>query len=108
MATITVTVRSRVPEVSAKVRRRAEQIVEKAALDVEAQAKLRAPVDTGLLRNSIHVQPISPLERDVTSPVHYSVYQEFGTRHMAAQPYMTPAAEFVYPKFLFAMRRLIP
>lgn len=108
MATVTITVRSRIPQVSAQVRRRAEQVVAKAALDIEAQAKMRAPVDTGLLKNSIHVEPRSPLERNVSSPVHYSVYQEFGTRHMAAQPYMTPAAEFVRPSFFAAMRRLVP
>lgn len=33
----------------------ADQIVEKAARDVEAGAKMRAPVDTGALKNSIHV-----------------------------------------------------
>jgi len=33
----------------------AEQVVEKTARDVERLAKIRAPVDTGALRNSIHV-----------------------------------------------------
>ena len=32
-----------------------EQVVEKAARDVERFAKILAPVDTGALRNSIHV-----------------------------------------------------
>lgn len=35
--------------------RQAEEVVEKAARDVERGAKMRAPVDTGALKNSIHV-----------------------------------------------------
>lgn len=34
----------------------AEAVVEKAARDVERLAKVHAPVDTGALRNSIHVE----------------------------------------------------
>ena len=35
----------------------AEDVVEKAARDVERGAKQRAPVDTGALKSSIHVEP---------------------------------------------------
>ena len=37
-----------------------EAVVDKAAFDVEAGAKMRAPVDTGALRSSIHVTPDRP------------------------------------------------
>ena len=111
MATVSVQIKvtSLVPQLKGAVRERAGNAVAKAAADIEAQAKARAPVDTGLLKNSINQQPgQDDLHRVVESPVHYSVYQEYGTHKMPAQPYMTPAVEFVKPSFESAMRRLIP
>lgn len=111
MAAISVKIKvtSHVGRVTGLAHDRARDAVAKAAADIEAQAKARAPVDTGLLKNSIN-QPLTddPLRRVVESPVHYSVYQEYGTHKMPAQPYMTPAVEFVKPSFEAAMRRLIP
>jgi HK97 gp10 family phage protein len=57
-------------------------------------ARLYAPVDTGRLRSSIQVTR----GRDATGPfldigtnVSYAAFVEFGTRYMAAQPYLRPA-----------------
>lgn len=73
--------------------------VEKAALDIEAHAKANAPVDTGFLRSAIKAEPTgNPLRWLITSYAFYSVFQEYGTSRMAAQPYMTPAAELVRPQ----------
>lgn len=111
MATLSVRIKvtSNVGRVKGLAHERAEAAVAKAAADIEAQAKARAPVDTGLLKNSINQPPTDdPLRRVVESPVHYSVYQEYGTHKMPAQPYMTPAVEMVKPSFEAAMRRLIP
>lgn len=108
MPTIRVTVQSRVPLVTRQVRERAELAVGKAALDIEANAKRLAPVDTGLLRNSIHSRQTGRLNWEVESPVHYSVFQEFGTRFMRAQPYMTPAAQLVGRVLEQVFRRLVP
>jgi len=38
----------------------AEAVVDKTAFDIEAGAKINAPVDTGALRSSIHVTPDRP------------------------------------------------
>ena len=110
MATISVKieVKSAIPEVGAVVRQQAGKAIAKAALDISTQAKVRAPVDTGLLKNSITAEQVAPFAWVVESPVHYSIYQEYGTSRMPAQPYMTPAVEFVKPSFEAAMRRLIP
>ncbi len=73
---------------------------------VQAQARALAPVDKGILRNSIGYVTniakdgdleISPKENEgfVGSVVEYAVYQEFGTRTMPAQPYLRPAADVV-------------
>jgi len=65
--------------------------------ELEGNAKRFAPVDTGLLRSSIHQEypggdilaQIAILEMDC----NYAIYQELGTYKMAAQPFMTPAIE---------------
>jgi len=74
---------------------------------ITAQAKLLAPVDDGHLKNSImwKVQKskggnegereidVNPqkFEGYVGSAVSYSIYQEFGTKHTPAQPYLRPS-----------------
>lgn len=63
---------------------------------VERRAKQAAPVDTGRLRSSI----TSRLATDsqglvgiVGTNVSYAIFQEFGTRYMAAQPFLRPALD---------------
>ena len=88
-----------------------EKSVENANLElvmrVAAQAKALAPVDLGQLKGSImwkvpgkdggHEEgPVVSAEPDegdglVGSATEYAAYQEFGTRKMAAQPYLRPA-----------------
>jgi HK97 gp10 family phage protein len=87
----------------------------KAAAVVSASAKALVPVDTGALRNSIHIKKAEAHGDSVTSGVHtskeYAPYVEFGTgarggspaatklgvtfnRHIkgqVAQPYLYPA-----------------
>lgn len=132
---IDVVVRTRVPQVVAGIRANAELIVEKIALDFQAKAQQKAPVDTALLRNSIKAVRVGPLEWRIISPVNYSQAVEYGSApHLirarnkaalfwpgaahpvkevhhpgaAAQPYMTPTAEELRPVFRAAMQRLIP
>ena len=50
-------------------------------------------VDTGALRDGIRAQVAGDGEAQVTDGVAYGVHLEFGTRHMAARPFMTPAVE---------------
>ena len=102
---VTVIVRSRARHANSLVHGRVETALKKAAFDIEGQAKMRAPVDTGHLKNSINADG-GDLEWRVSSPANYSVYQEFGTRFMAAHPYLIPALRFVKPSLLAALRRL--
>lgn len=61
-----------------------------------ASAPADAPaVDTGHLRNSIGVQKIGEGAYRVGTDVKYALYLEFGTRRMAARPFMRPALEAV-------------
>lgn len=85
---------------------KAAAVVAKAAFDIESGAKSRAPVDTGLLKNSIEAVEEDKLEWVVEVHAEYGAYVEFGTRYTAAQPFLTPAVEEVRPVFLAAMARI--
>ena len=50
---------------------------------------------------------VGPTHWQVRAGAEYGIYVEMGTRHMAAQPYLTPAAEFVRAGFLRAMRTVV-
>lgn len=61
---------------------------------VEAAAIRGCPVDTGRLRSSITHQISSDnqgLVGRVGTDVDYAPHVEYGTSHMAAQPYLRPA-----------------
>lgn len=118
----------------AALRARAAELVAKAAFDIEAVAKQLAPVDTGALKNSISAvtaagsdydanvgiaqglnpqaqiaaapEPADELEAFVVVPVHYAAYLEYGTVHMPAQPFLTPAVEAVAPSLRQAAGQL--
>jgi phage gpG-like protein len=64
----------------------------RAALKIEGDWKGGVRVDTGTLRRSIRTEERGD-ESHVVSDVEYSVYQEFGTGVMAANPAATRAAE---------------
>lgn len=86
----------------------ARKEVLRGALNVQAGAKRRCPVKTGRLRNSIAVEMIgSGMEAHVGTNVHYAPMVEFGTRRMAARPYLFPALEEERPKLAARLGKLI-
>jgi HK97 gp10 family phage protein len=98
----------RFPEIAAAMPERASAVVRKASFDVEGQAKGRAPVDTGALKNSISTEFEDGGLTGIIAPhVEYAAYVEYGTKRMSAQPYMTPAAESVAPAFIAAMKQML-
>jgi HK97 gp10 family phage protein len=101
---VRVDVRSKLPALAR--RDRASQVVRNTALAIEATAKQMAPVDTGNLRNSIQTTVVSALRATVGTNVEYAPYIEYGTSRMAAQPFLTPAAERERPAFRRALRLL--
>lgn len=91
--------------------------VAQVARDVRDAAQEHAAVDTGYMRDHIYAvtsegsdyqggalslpeveKPGSDLEGVAASEATYSIYVELGTSRMAAQPFMTPAAESVRGK----------
>ena len=79
-------------EADARVTDRVSAAIRKTALDIEADAKALAPVDTGALKNSIS-SDIKPLSAEIGPSTSYAHFVEHGTSRMAAQPYMGPAFE---------------
>lgn len=100
---------SRTHEVEALVLARVEAAVAKAAFDIEANAKVRAPVDTGALKNSIQAseETGNPTAWRVGDGVEYGIYQEFGTRFMPAHPWLVPAVEAVRSEFLEVIKSAV-
>lgn len=88
-------VRNDIPRAARSGVQRAEATVLAVALAVEAHAKTIVPVRTGNLKNSIHTWREGPSHYAVGTTVEYAPYVEFGTRRMAARPYLRPAAEIV-------------
>jgi len=82
------------PELAALLEPVLAEIVSETADEVQQSAQANAPVETGYLRDSITVEDgESSTEKVVVVGADYGVYVEFGTRHMTAEPYLTPAAE---------------
>lgn len=97
---------NRFPTLEADMRKAVSEVVRKTAFEVEAGTKQRAPVDTGLLRNSYNTEMESELSAVVGTNVEYAVFQELGTRKMASQPHLTPAAEAQRQPFVAALSKI--
>lgn len=66
--------------------------LEEIGLIAEGYAKIKCPVDTGRLRNSIsHITSSNMVA--IGTNVEYGPYVELGTRRMKAQPFLRPAIE---------------
>ena len=93
-------VKDRLTGLSQRARSRVGTAVKKIAFDVTADAKQRAPVDTGALRNSIGPpEHPEPFVWEIPVGVEYAAFVEFGTVHQGPQPYLTPALEKIRPVF---------
>ena len=79
-------------EVSEDIKAALLRGLETCGLVAEGYAKKLAPVDTGNLRNSItHDVDDEEPSAYIGTNVEYAPYQELGTIHMAAQPFLKPA-----------------
>lgn len=68
---------------------------QRSMLEIQNLAKIKAPVDTGNLRNSIQLNIITDTEIIITSFANYSAFIEYGTIYMQPQPFMRPAIDEV-------------
>ena len=104
----TVTIRSnKLPQMDSRLYDEVANIVSTTALQCEGLAKVKCPVDTGALRNSIQAQSESALTWTVAPATDYAHHVEFGTVNQPAQPYMTPAAEAMRGRFFGRMKNAV-
>jgi HK97 gp10 family phage protein len=90
MARVRIIYDGRAP-VLAMIRGLAARQIAAIAFTIEAEAKRRAPVDTGFLRSSIRAVQKGPLHWVVGVGAAYALFIEFGTRRQRAQPFFSPA-----------------
>lgn len=98
---------SRIPQLTGDLRKRASALVRKTVLDVEARAKIAAPVDTGALRRSIQTAMDNDLHGVVFVAAEYGIFLEFGTRRMSPRPFLGPAFDATAPEFEKGLRELL-
>jgi len=78
-----------------------------AGLIIQNDAKKRAPYLTGNLKRSIHTEEVSKNEVRVGTNVEYAIHQEYGTKKMAARPYLRPALDENRDKILAKFKQVI-
>ena len=94
------------PRISSRLEKALSNVLRKTAFSIEAKAKELAPVDTGVLRNSIQTKIESPTKATVGTNVEYAAHQEFGTRHQKGKPFLTPAADEAKKEFQKEVRQI--
>jgi HK97 gp10 family phage protein len=90
---------------AARTRGLAAQVVAKTAADIERDAKIAAPVDTGNLRSSIS-STVSGLTAEIGPTANYGAFVEYGTARSGPQPYLRPAYDRHLPTFERAIERI--
>lgn len=88
--------RSRLPKIAAELRPALDAVAKQAAAQVERGAKSRVPVETGRLREAIHVEHEGVGEYAVVagdSEAFYGHIVEHGSVKMPPRPFLIPAAE---------------
>jgi HK97 gp10 family phage protein len=81
-----------------------------AAALIQRQARQNVPVDTGFLRTTItreSTRSATGATSVVGPEAMYGAFVENGTRHMAPQPYLLPAALDVEPQFQQALADIV-
>lgn len=101
-----VTLFDRTAEVAAEMERRVEQLSEQSAERVASRASEIAPRRTGEEAGDFEVEGTGT-ERHVTNKAPYFPYVELGTRKMAAEPSLHPAAVEEAPHFAEDLRKVV-
>jgi HK97 gp10 family phage protein len=87
----------KIKEMTAKAKGKA---IEKSLKEIVQEARARARVDTGAMRDSITYwvegSPVDSGYAECTVP--YAAYQEFGTRYISPNYFMTGAFQKVIPR----------
>lgn len=91
-------VKSRIPEIIATGNEKVAAAVGITANNVQHLAMSASRVDTGNMRGGWQVDGTRFAKR-VFNNVHYTIYNEYGTIYMSAQPMLGPAVDQELPLF---------
>lgn len=80
-------------ELSARAQKKTKEIVFADAKASQEDARSRARVDTGEMREGLTAQMLGPYEYELSGKAEHTVYNEYGTSKMPAQPMITPSVE---------------
>lgn len=102
---------ARLRRASGSVGKTASAALRKTALDIEGDAKILAPVDTGNLMNSISTTITGDGRRgqmsaEVGPTAEYGIYVHEGTSRMAGRPFLADAFDRRIPMFEEAVRQI--
>lgn len=118
-----VVLENRFPAIADELGDLADRVTAKVAGDIEARAKANIRtsgrthhhppadghawmIDTGALLNSVRARRLGRALWAVEVGAEQAVYFELGTRYMAADPFLFPAARAEAPAFYAAMSRI--
>src|SRR5687767_7049061 len=90
------------PKARAKLPRETKDVVAATAFQLKASADPKTPVDTGNLKNNATIGPDY-----VTWHAPYTGFVNYGTRYMAARPFIDEAVAEVQPMFVAALKALV-
>lgn len=79
-------------EAMLEISKELSEVLDKTAEAVAEDARSEAPVSTGKLRDSIHVESEGNTRR-IGTDVDYAVYLETGTSTSPPKPFLTPAMQ---------------
>lgn len=96
--------KSRFPQIIARSTARVELAVRKAEAWIQAGAQKRSRTDTGTMRAGWQSKPLGAFEGMVFNMVTYTIYNEYGTYKMSAQPMLRPSVEAVRMDFYAEVR----
>lgn len=90
---------------------RVSKALRKTAFDIQSDAQILAPVDTGNLRDSISTDitgdgRFTSMAAEIGPTAEYGVHQEYGTSTQPGKPFMTPAFDRRYPPFEAALGQI--
>jgi HK97 gp10 family phage protein len=84
---------SRIPEIIAENPQRATALAKMIADRTTEAAKGAAPVETGALKESLHIEGLENQGGAAVMAVWYWFFLEFGTVNAPAKPFLLPAFE---------------
>jgi len=85
---------SKFPDIVRNAHEGAPRVVEATGYRMQAGAQERARYKTGFMRGEIEwQQDPGAMEGQLIAGANYTIYHEYGTRYMSAQPMLGPAAE---------------